>query len=280
MFHCAIVNDISTNPLPPPHPELLKFFEPPKRVVKRAKNAVEECKAAFKVKEVPKRVAKAKKDGHAHAEDEDDNMMLLDRKRPPTQSQINVVKSSPGKGKAPANVENSDTEEDEEEELLLDKKKPTTPPASRRTGGPLLTPARSVSPEIDPGRAPGKIIGTTYPLKDFQKNIAQGDVVSKAVEDLSAVILEVVMKPFASRRHKEMLECMKALRKTCLEEDEVDAWNTFIRELKEKCMAKPGNLKFWKEVRENDKGLGLISKEEAGVECHVTQSEAEEFFAS
>jgi len=51
MFHCAVVNDITTNPLPPPHPELLKFFEPPKRVVKRARDAIEECKAAFKVKE-------------------------------------------------------------------------------------------------------------------------------------------------------------------------------------------------------------------------------------
>jgi len=165
---------------------------------------------------VPKRVAKAKKDGHSHANDEDDNMMLLDRKRPgPSQSQMNVVKVSPSKGKETAKPEGSDTEEDEEELLL--EKKAVTPPPQRRNAAPLPTPARSVSPEVDPGRAPGRIIGNTYPLKDFEKNIAQGDVVSKAVEDLSAVIGEVLMKPFASRRHNEMLECMKALRKTCLE---------------------------------------------------------------
>ena len=51
MFHCAVVNDITTHPLPPPHPELLKYFETPKKVLKRARDAVEECTMAFKVKE-------------------------------------------------------------------------------------------------------------------------------------------------------------------------------------------------------------------------------------
>ena len=51
MFHCAVVNDITTNPLPPPHPELLKYFEPPKKVLKRAKGPLAECKNVFKVKE-------------------------------------------------------------------------------------------------------------------------------------------------------------------------------------------------------------------------------------
>ena len=51
LFHCAVVTDITTNPLPPPHPELLKYFEPPKRVLKRSKEAIEECKNVFKVKQ-------------------------------------------------------------------------------------------------------------------------------------------------------------------------------------------------------------------------------------
>ena len=50
-FHCAIVPDITTNPLPPPHPELLKFFDPPKKLVKRAKSTIDDCQKAFKVKE-------------------------------------------------------------------------------------------------------------------------------------------------------------------------------------------------------------------------------------
>lgn len=50
-FHSAVVSDITTHPLPLPHPELTKYFDPPKRVLKTAKDALDECKAAFKVKE-------------------------------------------------------------------------------------------------------------------------------------------------------------------------------------------------------------------------------------
>ncbi len=49
LFHAAVVNDLATNPLPPPHPELEKFFKPPKQVLKRVQGALEECKSAFKV---------------------------------------------------------------------------------------------------------------------------------------------------------------------------------------------------------------------------------------
>jgi ATP-dependent DNA helicase 2 subunit 2 len=137
----------------------------------------------------------------------------------------------------------SETEpESDEEDLLLNKVTPTPAASSSKKGKgvALPTPARSVSPktrgarnadddddddEVDPGRAPGRIIGSTNPLKDFKKNLAQGDVVSKAVEDLGAVVTEVVLKPFAKRRSGEMVECMQELRKVCLEEDEVEAWN-------------------------------------------------------
>ncbi|KAG6878325.1 hypothetical protein C0993_008503 [Termitomyces sp. T159_Od127] len=72
----VLVSDLSANPLPPPHPELLKYFDPPKRVLKRSRDALEECKNTLKVKQVPKKVARTRKDGHAHAQDEDDNLLL------------------------------------------------------------------------------------------------------------------------------------------------------------------------------------------------------------
>lgn len=241
LFHCAVVSDITTNPLPPPHPELLKYFEPPRRILRRARETTDECKDAFKVKQgpcfsrssttnhpehgtpVPKRVARARKDGHVHAPEDDDGMLLLDLKNitEQTQPQIHFTQAeestqSQAKQKVKENANDSDTEgEDEEEELLLDKRTPGEEP--KRNNQPLPTPARSLSPQPDPGRAPGRIIGTTYPLADFKKNIAQGDVVSKAVEDLGVVIAEIVIRPFASRRKDELLECMQALRDTCLE---------------------------------------------------------------
>jgi hypothetical protein len=51
LFHAAVVPDLATHPLPPPHPELLKYFSPPARVLKRARGAIDACAAAFKVRE-------------------------------------------------------------------------------------------------------------------------------------------------------------------------------------------------------------------------------------
>ncbi|KAG5646900.1 hypothetical protein DXG03_001976 [Asterophora parasitica] len=298
MFHCAIVSDIDTNPLPPPHPELLKYFDPPRRVLKRARDAIEECKSVFKVKQVPKKVARTRKDGHVHAKDEDEDLLLLERKRPSTsraaasQSQTPVqanisLEASPkaaSKAKAKANADDSETEEeDEEEEMLLDSvKKPVTPhPEQRNNNNPLPTPARSMSPEsqgIDRGIAPGRIIGSTFPLRDFRKNLAQGDVVTKAVEDIGSVVTEIVLRPFASKRNKELFECLEVLRETCLTEDEIDAWNAFLTDLKYKCTSTPGNPQFWDKVKNYGRTLSLISDEEAkkhGGASDITEREAE-----
>lgn len=166
---------------------------------------------------MPKKIAKARKDGHVHAQDGDDNLLLLDRKKAPGKSFVHVAEASSSSSKAKANVNAEDSETEDDDEDLLLTKKPSTPLPQPRDAAPLPTPARSLSPQIDPGRAPNRIIGTTYPLKDFKKNIAQGDVVTKAVEDLSAVLTEIVMRPFASRRKSELLECMTVLRKTSLE---------------------------------------------------------------
>ena len=164
---------------------------------------------------VPKKVARTRKDGHVHAQADDEEMLLLDKKSPPkgTQSPVQITHGKVSPFKA-ANA-GSDTEDDDSGQMLLDK-----PTETGRRNQPLPTPARSMSPQFDPGRASGRIIGTTYPLADFQKNIAQGDVVSKAVEDLAFVIKEIVMRPFSSRRSAELLECMTVLRdislKVCL----------------------------------------------------------------
>ncbi|KAG6841529.1 hypothetical protein C0991_009894 [Blastosporella zonata] len=276
MFHCAVVPDLAVNPLPPPHPELLKYFEPPNRALKRSRDALEECKNVFKIKHVPKKVAKTRKEGHAHAQDDDEDL-LLDGKRPSlhtSMSQVHISETttstqpSTAKSKAKAKHDDSETEEEdeEEEELLLDSvKKPaaTPPPAAPRNNQPLPTPARSMSPDVDPGRAPGRIIGSTYPLADFKKNVAQGDVVTKAVEDFAAVITEIVMRPFSSRRNSELLECMQVLRETALLEDEIDAWNAFLVDLKDKCTSEPGNQEFWSEIQNVGRALSLISNKEA-----------------
>lgn len=134
---------------------------------------------------------------------------------------------SKAKGKAKAiKTEDSETEDDEdfihvEKPSLASDKKPAAGQHAQKAM-PFPTPARSTSPmnvddEIDAGRAPGRIIGTTDPLKDFRKNLEHGDVVSKAVEDMGYVISEIVMKPFAWRRTDELLECLRETRNVALQ---------------------------------------------------------------
>jgi ATP-dependent DNA helicase 2 subunit 2 len=149
---------------------------------------------------VPRKVAKTRKDDHVLARDDDEEMLLLD--------QIPKVKRSASQYAGPSQawsklVKDEDTDDDED--LLK--------PRTQRDGT-----KREVSPAeiIDRGRAPGRIIGSTFPLEDFKKNISRGDLVTKAVEDLAWVVQDIVLKPFAPRRHQEMIECLQVLRATAI----------------------------------------------------------------
>ena len=166
-----------------------------------------------------------RKDEHVRARDDDDEMLLLDAKGPgragpsqsqrPTQSQ-SQSQSQQQKKKDDAASDGSVTEEEpeEDEELLLDAVPARKP---KDDAGRTSLPTPSPEPVIDRMRAPGRIVGLSFPLEDFRQNIARGDVVTKAVEDLAFVIKEVVTQPFASRRFDEMIGCMQELRKVALE---------------------------------------------------------------
>ncbi|KAF8887717.1 SPOC domain-like protein [Infundibulicybe gibba] len=276
MFHCAIVSDIEKNPLPPPHPDLLKYFNPPRRVLKNAREAIEQCKNAFKIKQgtytkhSSQKSRKARKDGHVHGQDDDNTMLLLDRK-PGSKTPQTTSKDKATSG--------SDTEDDDDDdEMLLDKPKPADEP--RGNDRPLPTPARSLSPDIDLGRAPGRIVGTTYPLADFQRGLA--------IDDLGVVITEIVLKPFTSRRTAELLECMEAMRKIhwmydILYTGKINAWNVFLQQLRDKCInGQPGNLAFWSQITATGRSMSLISDTEAqkqGGSSRITDLESEEFIA-
>lgn len=278
-FHAAIVADLNTHPLPPAHSELTKYFEPPKRVLKRSRDAIEECKQVFKIKEVPKRVVQTRKDGHVRAGDEDEDMILLDKmpRRRLSKSASQFVASqqeaSTSRSQVPrrkkSNPNDSATEsetEDEDEELLLDKKQLPTPVPDADEGSDAAPTAR--------------IVGTESPLEDFKDNISRGDLVTKAVEDLGAVIKEIVLRPFSARRTEEMLQCMQELRKVCLEEDEVDAWNAFLPDLRQASVEKSGDPDFWLRVRDLGRAISLISSSEAsslGGKSDISETNAVEF---
>ena len=167
------------------------------------------------------------------AKDADDEMLLLDLapvpSRQPNQSHTKFPQeSSPEKRRRPAKESGSDTE-DEDGHLLLgaaNSAVATAPTPDSPDASALPTPDGSASPDLEiDEREEGRIIGFSYPLDDWRKNLAEGDVVSKAVEDMGYAIREIVNRPFAERRHGEMIDCMREMRETCLKEDEIDEWN-------------------------------------------------------
>ncbi|TCD60796.1 ATP-dependent DNA helicase II subunit 2 [Steccherinum ochraceum] len=293
-FHGAVVQDINTHPLPPPHPELLKYFDPPRRVLKRAHSAIEECKKAFNVKQVPKRVVRARKDGHVHANDGEE-MLLLDQVSKPAKKSSSHASphrksvSPTTKKRQPKKADSdSETEEEEEPEDLLLEQKPsaTSKPESKRKPAkpdePMTPPASApdTQQEPDPGRIPGRIIGLTDPLGDFGRNVAVGDIVTKAVEDLAWAVLQIVNRPFASRRTDELLDCMKEMRKYASMEDEVELWNDFLRDLRRVCLEeRPGNTGFWTQFQALGREMSLISSKDT-VRSQVSEKEVEDFMAS
>jgi ATP-dependent DNA helicase 2 subunit 2 len=251
---------------------------------------------------VPKRVTRPRKNDHARAQDDDDEVLLLDRVAPSSHpqnrshSQLEAsgsqlqheTSSAVAKHAIPRRDDDSATESESDEDVWL--------PSSKK-GAKLPTPSPEPAIVTDPQRAPGRIIGMAAPLADFKHNISQGDVVSKAVEDLGWVVKEVVLRPFAGRRHAEMITCLNELREVCLQEDEIDAWNRYVslstirrvvlwafgnsilRELKMECTKEPGNPAFWSEIKKRKGDTGLITASEAarhGGKSNVLDSSAEE----
>lgn len=209
---------------------------------------------------MPKRAPRARKDEHVHAHDADDEPLLLDQaphslSKSQARSQARATQEQSRSQAGPSGSQSqsqgngeirrlqlskndhdsdgsvTEPESDDDADLLLNRKStaPVTllsnkngkPESSRSLRKNLPTP----SPEAENRPGPGRIVGTTTPLKDFRKNISRGDMVSKAVEDLGWAVREIVMKPFAKRRFGEMMECLAELREVCLQEDEIEVWN-------------------------------------------------------
>jgi ATP-dependent DNA helicase 2 subunit 2 len=254
------------------------------------------------VSTVLKRVARPRKNDHARAQDDDDETLLLDRVAPSNHPQSRSHSQPEASGSQsqsqtshavvkpliPRRGDDSATESESDEDVWL--------PSSKK-GAKLPTPSPEPGIVTDPQRAPGRIIGMATPLADFKHNISQGDVVSKAVEDLGWAVKEVVLRPFAGRRHAEMMTCLEELREVCLQEDEIDAWNRYVflaticcmilwaignsilRELKMECAKEPGNPTFWGEIKKRKGDLGLITASEAaryGGKSNILDASVEE----
>ncbi len=242
IFHAAITNDIEQDPIPPPHPEILKFIHPPEDVIMKSRGPAQRCKSLFDVKPgemhlygctiwlfaeciiclVPPRLKMRKKAKGAEdglSTDADVPLTLADLMAgdayipdySPSPTLVNASEYSRGATLAASPSES------------------LRPKASLKGYGEdtmdLDVPLEKGMIVTGQDAKPGRIIGNAHPVHDFEENTARGDLVTKAVQDMGKVIPEIVESSFSSQRFQEALQCMRVMRDVALKEDEVDEWN-------------------------------------------------------
>lgn len=58
IFHASLTPDLNKDPLGPPHPELIKYFNTPDEIVERVESITSQLKEALDIKKVPARQRK------------------------------------------------------------------------------------------------------------------------------------------------------------------------------------------------------------------------------
>ncbi|KAI4356806.1 hypothetical protein L6164_000794 [Bauhinia variegata] len=119
-------------------------------------------------------------------------------------------------------------------------------------------------------------IGDLTPVQDFEAILSRRDSpdwVIKAIKDMKNKIFDLVEDSHEGDNYPKALECLVALRKGCILEQEPKLFNDFLRHLCKFCLEK--DLDSFCEYL-SCRGITLISKEEA-VDSEVTEAEAKSF---
>ncbi|KAI3444684.1 hypothetical protein Pfo_001349 [Paulownia fortunei] len=116
-------------------------------------------------------------------------------------------------------------------------------------------------------------IGDSNPVQDFEAMISRRDSpqwVSKAIQSMKDKIFDLVENSFEGDTYQKALECLVALRKGCILEQEPKQFNDFLRHLHKFCQEK--YLKSFSEYLASHEVM-LISKTEAP-ESDISENEA------
>ncbi|KAK8693457.1 hypothetical protein V6N13_071040 [Hibiscus sabdariffa] len=120
-------------------------------------------------------------------------------------------------------------------------------------------------------------IGDLTPVQDFEAMMSQRDNpewVGKAIKEMREKILSLVIHSHEGENYHKVVECIAALRKGCIIEQEPGPYNDLMRQLREYCHGK-GIESLPQLLASRD--LTLISKSEAE-DSDVTYEEARSYF--
>ncbi|XP_057980916.1 ATP-dependent DNA helicase 2 subunit KU80 isoform X2 [Malania oleifera] len=119
-------------------------------------------------------------------------------------------------------------------------------------------------------------IGNSTPVQDFEAMMARRDNpewVSKAIKDMKNKVFDLVEDSYEGDNYDKALECLVALRKGCILEQEPKLFNDFLHHICRFCQEKDLNSFCQLLV---SKGIILITKREA-LDSEVTEDEARSF---
>ena len=106
-----------------------------------------------------------------------------------------------------------------------------------------------------------KNISAITPIEDFREMIdnKNEDLAVRAMELMSDIIKKLIRESFKGSYYIKAIECIKAYRDAANDEDEVDLFNSFLNDLKDK-FPKEQYMDFWNLFCDNK--ITLISEEE------------------
>ncbi|EIW69540.1 hypothetical protein M231_07455 [Tremella mesenterica] len=238
IFHASLTQDLEKDPLGPPHPELVKYFDPPEEPIHASAKITTKLKEVLAVKKVPPRQRKKvvkeglrEEEGYIDIDElfDDPSLSQKPKVEPATPQKLKPEPISPLQLKAKHNESQN----------------------------------QEPSPRSQPKK--GRLVSNQTPLEDFNALIeGEGDVFRKAIQDLGEVVKENVTASFSRSAFPLALECLKAIRQTALTYEEVDTYNEYIEELEEYVKA-PGfkHKDFWEHFEKEGKEVSKISPEEA-----------------
>ena len=79
-----------------------------------------------------------------------------------------------------------------------------------------------------------KLISMTRPIEDFKEMLdyKYEDLTESAIGQMKSIIIKFILESFKGSYYIKALDCIKELRDACIQEDEVELYNTFMEECK------------------------------------------------
>ncbi len=126
-----------------------------------------------------------------------------------------------------------------------------------------------------------KEISSVNPIADFDKmtNDRKVDRVGEALTQMMNLIERFIKNSLKGDLYPKAIDCMAAMRKVCIRDDEAAKYNQFLDRVK-KVFSRGSYRDFFQQLRQaaGEAKLSLITQKESAISSNVTQQEADAFF--